>query len=395
MEKSRAKAYKIEINRILYSLSEGISLDKLSLDSYKYVKHVKWLESKEPDRKKIEAFYEEEENLYMEIIPWFEEEVLKGYVRFDYEESENNGRPLFYLMEGSLLILELMLLIVLFYLKYRLIRPFNRMSQLPYEMAKGHLAGEVKTEKSRFFGEFLWGLGQLKDRLDVTRKRSLELEREKKKMLLCLSHDMKTPLNTIKLYAKALEEGIYTDEGQKISAACQIGKKTAKMEQYVEEIVKTSREDILDIEITMGEYYLSDLVEKVKETYLEKCALHMVDLSIGTYENRLVKGDLDRTLEVFDNLFDNAFKYGDGRRIAITFYEEDYCQLIRMFNTGDSLTDQDLNHVFESFFRGANSEGKQGSGLGLYICREIMQKMDGGIFVQRELGGTAFVLVFR
>ena len=114
--------------------------------------------------------------------------------------------------------------------------------------------------------------------------------------------------------------------------------------------MKNAREDILDIQVRTGDFYLKDLMEKVLATYAEKCRVRMVDLMIASYENRLLKGDLERAVEVFENLFENAFKYGDGRSIRITFYEEDYCQLIRIYNTGDPVTDNEFNHIFESFF---------------------------------------------
>ena len=284
---------------------------------------------------------------------------------------------------------------VLLYLKYRVIKPFNRVSELPYELAKGHLKGEVKQEKNRYFGNFLWGIGQLKDTLEVTKKRRLELEREKKKMLLSLSHDMKTPLGTIKLYGKALEQGLYDTEEKKRHAARKVGVKAEEIEGYVAEIVRNSKEDILDIRVEMGEFYLEELVRRVADTYVEKCAVRMVELVIGKYENRIVRGNLDRALEVIDNVMENAFKYGDGRRIEFSFYEEDYCQLIRIFNTGKAVSENDLNHIFESFFRGTNSMGQQGSGLGLYICREIMRKMDGEVFAERDKDGMGIVMVFR
>ncbi len=78
----------------------------------------------------------------------------------------------------------------------------------------------------------------------------------------------------------------------------------------------------------------------------------MIDLEIGPYENLLLCGDMDRLWEVLENLFENAFKYGDGRRIKLEFYEEDYCQLIRVFNTGEPVSDNDFNHIFESFSAG-------------------------------------------
>ncbi len=98
-------------------------------------------------------------------------------------------------------------------------------------------------------------------------------------------------------------------------------------------------------------------------------------------------------MEVFGNIFENAFKYGDGRRIEISFYEEDYCQLIRVFNTGTPVSEKEFVHLFDSFFRGENTRGQQGNGLGLYICREIMHKMDGEIFAECETDGMAFTVV--
>nr|MDE6622636.1 HAMP domain-containing histidine kinase [Lachnospiraceae bacterium] len=103
--------------------------------------------------------------------------------------------------------------------------------------------------------------------------------------------------------------------------------------------------------------------------------------------------DIHRLFEVFENLFANAFKYGDGCSIHISFYEEDYCQLVRVFNTGEPVSEKSFVHLFDSFFRGENTRGQQGNGLGLYICREIMHKMGGEIFAERETDGMAFVVV--
>lgn len=96
-----------------------------------------------------------------------------------------------------------------------------------------------------------------------------------------------------------------------------------------------------------------------------------------------------------ENIIENALKYGDGKEIRLSFYEEEYSQLIRIHNSGQAVTSQDFNHLFDSFFRGKNSQGKEGSGLGLYICRQIMHKMDGEIFAESKENGMDFVLVFK
>ena len=92
---------------------------------------------------------------------------------------------------------------------------------------------------------------------------------------------------------------------------------------------------------------------------------------------------------------ENAVKYGDGRRISITVDEEEDCKLITVSNTGCTLPDEETPHIFDSFWRGSNSSGKPGSGLGLYICRQLMSKMNGDIFARCENGIMNITAVFR
>lgn len=393
-ETANSKEYKVEINRIRVSLSREKDLDKLDLRGYQYVKKVTFLAA-DASRQAYEDFYQERGRYQIVIMPDYKDGKTRGFYRFEYTSPNDDSMKILLLLEFFLGLMFLSIAAILLYLKYKLIAPFYRMIELPGELAKGHLKTEIKEEKSRFFGRFIWGISQLQDTLDVTRKREMELVKQKKQLLLSLSHDIKTPLSTIGLYAKALEKDVYDTEEKKKHAAHQIGEKTLEIEKYVEEIMKASKDDILDIQIDMGEFYLADLVKKISATYQEKCNLRMIDFAVGPYENLLLRGDMDRLWEVLENLFENAFKYGDGRRIELGFYEEDYCQLIRVFNTGEVVSDNDFNHIFESFFRGTNSAGKKGNGLGLYICREIMHKMDGEIFAQKEEDGMAFVLVLR
>ena len=79
---------------------------------------------------------------------------------------------------------------------------------------------------------------------------------------------------------------------------------------------------------------------------------------------------------------ENSVKYGDGKSIALNFSEEDGCILIIVRNSGCTLADTDLPHVFDSFWRGVNAENITGSGLGLYISRKLMRKMNGEIFAE-------------
>mgnify|MGYP001027645898 FL=1 len=429
----KGQFYKVEINRIAAEIEDQMRfavdqpgtnrtdvtkiLDSLDLCAYQDIEGIAYLPVSVTDKESVRDFYSGANGTQSAIYPLYMNvyingdhgtaadtsragdgdfasggEQLAGYLRFDCHSADPGGQYLL-LTQGALFVMELFLLIVLFYLRRHLIQPFHRMQDLTYELSKGNLQGDVKADRSQYFGKFLWGLSALKDALRTSRRRELDLQREKKLLLLSLSHDIKTPLSMIKLYAKGLEDGIYPAEDERREAYCQIGEKAAQIEHFVGEIVKASREDIVQIEVVKGEFYLAELVRWVETVYGEKCALRRCTLTVGTYQNRIFRGDLNRLMEVFENLFENAFKYGDGRRIQLTFYEEDYCQLIRVSNTGDPVTERELVHLFDSFFRGGNTRGQQGNGLGLYICREIMNKMGGEIFAECGKDGMAFVVV--
>ena len=109
----------------------------------------------------------------------------------------------------------------------------------------------------------------------------------------------------------------------------------------------------------------------------------------------LVKGDKERVIEVLQNIMENAIKYGDGRQITIAFSEEEDCRLVSVVNTGSSIPEAELVHIFDSFYRGSNADHVKGSGLGLYICRGLMHRMDGEVFAEQHEDGFLVTVVIR
>ena len=109
----------------------------------------------------------------------------------------------------------------------------------------------------------------------------------------------------------------------------------------------------------------------------------------------LVKGDKERVIEVLQNIMENAIKYGDGRQITIAFSEEEDCRLVSVVNTGSSIPEAELVHIFDSFYRGSNADHVKGSGLGLYICRSLMHRMDGEVFAEQSEDGFLVTVVIR
>lgn len=282
-------------------------------------------------------------------------------------------------------------LFVLVYVDRKILKPFNTMSNYSLELARGNLSNPIKQDKNKFFGKFMWGMDMLRDNLETNRKKELELQKEKKTLILSISHDIKTPLSAIKLYTRALSSDLYDTPEKRQDALDGISRNALDIEKYVADIVAASKEDFLNLEATIGEFYLSSVIARIKVLYEDKFARLHTEFKINEFSDLLLKGDPDRLEEVIQNILENAIKYGDGKRVTISFSEEEDCTLISVTNSGCSISEDEIPHLFESFYRGTNSSKHEGSGLGLYIARSLMRIMDGDIFA--SINGDEFSIV--
>ena len=358
------RLYRVEISRLVREMEANGSAD---ISECEYVTNIE---------RYGEKFYSTDSDYIIY-------EINGELYRFDYNTSGcSNNAYLTGIVNAVLGVMAVLFIAVMLYTKFAILMPFERLSGIPYELSKGNLTMPVKETKNRFFGKFLWGIDILRENIEQQKQRELEMQKEKKTLLLSLSHDIKTPLSAIKLYSAALSKNLYSDAEKQHKIAENINEKADEIEGYVSQIITALREDFLSFEVNVGEFYLSELIEKITEHYREKLALVKTDFIIGEYENCLLSGDLSRSVEVLQNVMENSLKYGDGKRVELVFPEDDECVQIAIRNSGCTLAQDDLPHIFESFWRGANARNIRGSGLGLYICRQLMRRMNGEIFAE-------------
>lgn len=279
-------------------------------------------------------------------------------------------------------VLFLLLCGVFAYIWHNVIKPFGSLNDVPQELARGNLAVPIPEQKSRFFGKFTWGVNLLREKIEDDRQKELSMQRDKKLLLLSLSHDIKTPLSAIKLNAKALAKGIYSDEEKRRSAAENINIRADEIERFVSEITKAASEDFMSFEVTQGEAFLSQIITKIHARYAPQLSLSGTEFIIQKYDDCILSCDADRLAECLQNLIENAIKYGDGRRIEISLDKMDGCELIIVTNTGCTLEEKELPQIFGSFHRGSNADKIQGNGLGLFICKRLMSLMGGEVYAE-------------
>ncbi|MCQ2417706.1 MAG: HAMP domain-containing histidine kinase [Oscillospiraceae bacterium] len=295
-------------------------------------------------------------------------------------------------------VLGLMVLLVCLayaYIWKNIIRPFGKLNNVPQELAKGNLAVPIPEQKSRFFGKFTWGVNLLREKIETDRQKELAMQKDKKLLLLSLSHDIKTPLSAIKLNAKALAKGIYTEEEKRRSAAESINKRADEIEHFVSEITRAASEDFMRFEVKQSEVFLSRIIEKINARYAPQFSLSGTEFIIEKYDDCILSCDSDRLGECLQNLIENAMKYGDGRRVEICFDKMDGCELITVTNTGCTLEAKELPQIFGSFHRGSNAENIRGNGLGLFICKRLMALMNGEVYAEIQDNCFCVTLVVK
>ena len=374
------RPYRVEINRLVREIEKD-SLEITDLSNCEYVTGV--------------SRFGDVDNFYAPDSDYVIREIDGELYRFDFK-TDNSSKKIHLIITVNMIlgIMSAAIIAVMLYVKIKVLSPFEKLTDIPYELSKGNLTSPVKETKNRFFGRFIWGVDMLRENMEQQKKRELNLQKEKKMLLLSLSHDIKTPLSAIKLYSKALSKGLYTDMDKQHEIAENINAKADEIERYVSEIITASREEFLSLEVNTGEFYLSELVNKISIYYTEKLSIIKTDFTVDSYTDCLINGDIDRSVEAVQNVMENAIKYGDGKSISISFSEEDGCILISVANSGCTLSENDLPHIFDSFWRGTNAENKDGSGLGLYICRQLMHKMNGDIFAEMNNDTICVTLVF-
>lgn len=364
---TQGRTYRVEASRIVNEIRQN-SLEQLDLSQCKTITAVHRIDEKSEDSFQTESDY---------LI----QKIDGKLYRIEYNSNVDvMDTKLKWMINAILGIMSAIILFTLLYVRQKIIKPFEQIKEVPYELSKGNLTVPIKENRGKFFGKFAWGVDLLRETMEEQKQHELDLQREKKTLILSISHDIKTPLSAIKLYASAISKGLYDGKEKQMEIAKNINAKADEIEHFVSEIIKASNEDFLNLEVKPGEFYLSEAIRNIQIYYGEKLALAKTDFVVEPYEDCLLKGDVDRFIEVLQNVMENAIKYGDGHRIALAFSEEEDCRLVKIKNTGCTLMDTELPHIFESFWRGSNVGSNGGSGLGLYICRQLMHKMDGEIF---------------
>ncbi|MCC6382457.1 MAG: HAMP domain-containing histidine kinase [Dehalococcoidia bacterium] len=209
-----------------------------------------------------------------------------------------------------------------------------------------------------------------------------------------ISHELKTPLTSIRGFSEAMLDGTIDDPGGIERSARVINDESNRVLRLVEGLLDLSRIESGQLPMRQEEFDLQELMEHVGEVFALRSEETGVRLEIRPGSKAIIRGDFDRLEQVLNNLLDNAFRHtppGGRVRVATRHVQEGLVQ-VTVTDTGKGIAAADVPHLFERFYRASNGSGAKGYGLGLAITREIVRAHGGDIWATSEPGrGTAFV----
>ncbi|CAH2215389.1 two-component system histidine kinase PnpS [Tepidibacter aestuarii] len=222
-----------------------------------------------------------------------------------------------------------------------------------------------------------------------------KLDNMRKEFVANVSHELKTPITTIKSYIETLLDGAMEDEEICNSFLSVIDKESDRMARLVSDLLQLSRMDHKKNNFNSSRFdidnLIKDIVNKLDISFKEKN--HIIKIGLCD-KNIMINGDKDRIEQVIQNILTNAIKYTPNNGvISVNIKEEDEQAFISIKDNGIGIPKKDVSRIFERFYRvdKARSRDMGGTGLGLSIAKHIIEQHGGDISVESEVGkGTEF-----
>lgn len=277
------------------------------------------------------------------------------------------------------------------YVYFAMLRPFDKLKDFAEKIAQGNFDIPLDCQRSNYFGKFTWAFDSM--RHEITKSRSCEREaiENNKTVIAALSHDIKTPIASIRAYAEGLEANLDGTPEKREKYLTVIMKKCDEVSRLTNDLFLHSLSDLDKLKTEPERVELCGFIENVVS---ELAAEHDdVDFKKPDF-SVVVSADKKRLMQVTENLINNGRKYAKTD-IDVFITQSDGKAEIHFRDHGKGIPDEDMPFIFDKFYRGKNCGDEQGSGLGLYIVKYITEQMSGEILLHNHSDGLEATVVLK
>ncbi len=287
----------------------------------------------------------------------------------------------------ALLTVSLGLLLYFGYLYRVILHPFRRLTVFARQITDGRLDSQLPMDRHNIFGAFTESFDLMREALREARHREMAANQSKNEMIASLSHDIKTPVTSIRLLAEFLQ--VQTTEAGQLEKLNAIEVKTKQIDYLMNNLLQNTLEDLGHLEVICTDEESRILLEIVGEVHIKSA------VTVTTPPICLIQIDKNRMGQIISNILYNAEKYA-AASVIITFAMADPFLQMDIHDYGKGVKETEIEYLCEKFYRGqtATESGKEGEGLGLYISRSLMNKMNGELIcINKPDGFTVRLMI--
>ena len=327
---------------------------------------------------------------------------------------ESRKRTVMVAMAVSVLVQWGLCLWYLLYLRRVIISPFQKLKDFARRVAGGNLDIPLAMDRENLFGAFTESFDIMRDELKKARMAEAKANAEKKELVAKLSHDIRTPVASIKAAAEV--GAALAGEGRTQENYGQIIRKADQIDALVSNLFTATLEELEQLTVAPVDMESSELAAMLESAdYFNYAAVPPIPECL-LYADRL------RLQQVFDNIFANSYKYGGGapqgtgglqgtggrqgagafqetgtfpenRKIDVALRRENGYLAVCIEDYGGGVKEEELPFLKEKFRRGSNTGNLEGAGLGLYISDFFLKEMGGELLVENGENGLRVTVV--
>ena len=275
------------------------------------------------------------------------------------------------------------------YIYFAILRPFEKMKDFAAKISMGDFDVPLNYERSNYFGEFTWAFDSMRNEITKSRASEKEAIENNKTVIATLSHDIKTPIASIRTYAEGLSANLDSTYEKREKYLSVITKKCDEVSRLTDDLFLHSISDLDKLKLTPERIEICAFTESV----VNEISAEREDVIFRKPDfTAFVNADKNRFTQLCENIINNARKYAKTN-IEVFFTMENENIILHFRDHGKGIPDENMPFIFDKFYRGNNCGSEQGSGLGLYIVKYIVEKMGGQVILQNHTVGLEVKII--
>jgi signal transduction histidine kinase len=270
----------------------------------------------------------------------------------------------------------------------RMTRSLKQLQQGAQQLAAGDFSAHVHVSEQDELAEVAEAFNMMVDELQRAFARQKELERARRDLIAAVSHDLRTPLTSIRAMIEALTDGVVTDPAMVQRYYANIHSQIESLANLITDLFELSKLEAGPIELQLELVNLNDLLSDVIESMQPQARVKEISLKgLFSEDVPIIKAEFAKIQRVLYNLVQNAIRHTPARgSISLATLSVPQGVQVEVIDSGEGINPEDLPYIFDQFFRSEKSRSREtgGAGLGLAIAKRIIEAHRGQIWVESE-----------